>query len=357
MAKKSEKIPVKPEVLRTLRENGGYEIDELAKKLNTTIEKIKKVECGKDYFTIKQIKKLSEIYKVPLAAFFSEEIPHLPSLPDYRVNREKKIPPTVNMAIRRAIYLSETMYDISGKQTIIPKLPQNISPKELAEKLREFLVPNPPNHVDASKILNYYKMLIEEKMNIIIIEYPLKAEDVRAFVLKKPLSVIVLNESDESPVKIFSLFHELGHIIRGREGLCSITMEEDMDEERYCNKFAAEFLMPEEEFVEMVNRYGTEIEKLKKLQRIFGVSIQAMMIRLRNLGLISPKRYKEFKQSFKNIEKKGGGGKNWESTYKNRSGYLVIREVSKAHQRGEISFYEAMRILDVKTKYAEKLIG
>ena len=356
MTNKTKKIHVKPEVLKTLRENAGYDIDELAKKLDVKPEKISKVEQGEDDFTIKQIKKLSDIYKVPLAAFFSDEIPHLPSLPDYRVNRDKKIPPYVNMAIRRAKYLSETIKDISGKRTIIPQFPKDMTPKELANALRNFLNPNPPERVYPGKILDYYKKLLEEKMNLIVIEYPLKAEDVRAFVIKDDLSVIVLNESDEVPVKLFSLFHELGHLLRGEVGLCSITMEENMDIERYCNRFAAEFLMPEEKFINMVRKYGKSPEQLRKLQRIFGVSIHAMMIRLLNLGLISQEEYDNFKKSFKKKEEKGGP-KNWEAVYKKRAGYLVIEEVSKAHKRGDISFYEAMQILDVKTKYAEKLIG
>ena len=357
MTGKTKKIQIKPEVLKTLRENAGYEIEELAKKLDVKPKKIENVERGKDNFTIKQIKKLSKIYQVPLAAFFSDEIPHLPSLPDYRINRDKKIPPTVNMAIRRAKYLSEMIHDISGKRTEIPNFPKEMSPKALANALREFLNLEPPERVSPGKILDYYRRILEEKMNVIIIEYPLKADDVRAFVIKNEISVIVLNESDEAPVKLFSLFHELGHLLKGEMGLCSITMEENTDVERYCNRFAAEFLMPERKFAEMVRKYGKDIESLKKLQRLFGVSIHAMMIRLLNLGLISYEEYDNFKKNFKKKEKKGGGGKNWEATYKKRSGYLVIEEVTKAHKRGEISFYEAMRILDVKTKYAEKLIG
>jgi len=81
------------------------------------------------------------------------------------------------------------------------------------------------------------------------------------------------------------------------------------------------------------------------------------MIRLHNLGLISHEEYEKFKSSFEGRRRTAGGGRNWESTYRNRSGYLAIEEVSRAHKKGEISLYEAMRILDLKMKYAEKLIG
>jgi len=120
-------LNIKPEVLRTLRKNSGYEVHELAKKLNVKPEKIVRVEKGEDCFSIKQIKKLADIYRVPLAAFFSDEVPDLPSLPDYRVNRERRIPPSVNLAIRRAKYLSDMIHEISGRRTVCPELPAKLA--------------------------------------------------------------------------------------------------------------------------------------------------------------------------------------------------------------------------------------
>ena len=356
MPERSKKIHLKPEVLKTLRENAGYDIKTLAKKSGISEEKIERVERGEDDFTIKQIKKLAKIYRVPLAAFFSDKVPHLPSLPDYRVNREKNISPTVNLAIRRAKYLSDMVHEISGKRTTIPDFPKNLSPKELADRLRDYLKPEAPIRVPPSKILDYYKKLIEGRLNILVIEYPLKADDVRAFVIKDHISVIVLNESDEATVKLFSLFHELGHLLRDETGLCSITMEEDEDVERYCNRFAAEFLMPEDEFRKWIQEYGKDDNSLRKLQRVFGVSIHAMKIRMLNLGLISRKEYEEFKKKFKEFEKPTGGHKNWEKTFKNRAGNLAIEEVKKAYKRGDLSLHESREILDMKMKYIEKVL-
>ena len=318
-------------------------------------EKIERVERGEDYFTLRQIKRLSGIYRVPLAAFFSDSVPHIPSLPDYRVNREKRIPPTVNLAIRWARYLSGMVHEVSGESTTLPDVPKDLMPGELAEAVRRYLSPEPPKGAP-SRILDYYKRLVEGGFNIIVIEYPLRADDVRGFNIRGDLSVIVLNESDEAPVKLFSLFHEIGHLLRGESGICSITMEEQADIENYCNRFAAEFLLPEDAIREYAVRYGTDYEALRKIQRRFGVSMHAIMIRLLNLGLISQKKYEEFRGEFKE-EVRRAHRRNWEATYKNRAGYLALEEVSRAYRRGDISFYESMRILNLKAKYAEKLIG
>jgi transcriptional regulator with XRE-family HTH domain len=131
--RKSVKIKASPHLLKKLRENSGYTEEELANKLGVTAEKIVKVEKGEDSFTLTQVKKLADIYKVPLAAFFSKEVPDVPSLPDYRINREKKLNPEVFVAIRRAKYLSEEVRELSGKKSEIPSFPDS-SPEEVVDR-------------------------------------------------------------------------------------------------------------------------------------------------------------------------------------------------------------------------------
>jgi len=100
MKEKQNKIKLPSEVLKALRETAGYSIEEIAKKLITSREKIVSVEQGKSAFTLSQIKKLADIYKRPLAAFFSDSIPELPKLVDYRINREKRLTIQVYLATR-----------------------------------------------------------------------------------------------------------------------------------------------------------------------------------------------------------------------------------------------------------------
>ena len=357
MAKKIVKVDIVPNVVKTLRENTGYTIEEIAKALNVKVEKVINVENGKDSLTLNQVKKLASIMKVPLAAFFSSEIPHIPSLPDYRINREKRIDPSVYMAIRKAKYFANMIHEISGRETIIPHISKEKSPRELAMWFRKFLGVDTPRG-RSSQILSYYKRIIEEKMNILVIEYPMKTEDVRAFSIKDKLSIIVLNENDESSIKLFSLFHEIAHVLRKEEGICSIVPEqENRNVERFCDSFAAEFLVPYDEFVKDVEKFGTDYEAIKKMQKKYSVSVHVLMLRLLNLGYISKQAYNDFRKGFDKEKKTGGGGKNWEMVFRNRVGNIAIEEVSKAFRKGEISFYEAMRILDLKAKYAERFIG
>ena len=86
----TKKQKLHPEVLKALRESSGYSVEEVAKKLNTSIKKIISVEEGKALFTLAQIKKLADIYKRPLAAFFSSSISELPEVHIYFDTKEEK---------------------------------------------------------------------------------------------------------------------------------------------------------------------------------------------------------------------------------------------------------------------------
>lgn len=75
MSSRNVKVCVKPEVLIQIRKNSGYSVEDVARKLRVDVAKVLDVESGKDTFTLRQLIRLSEIYLVPLAAFFSDDVP------------------------------------------------------------------------------------------------------------------------------------------------------------------------------------------------------------------------------------------------------------------------------------------
>jgi len=362
MKMESPIIQIRPLVLKSLRESSGYSVDAIARKIQTTPEKIEEVETGKSAFTIIQIKKLADIYHRPLAAFFTDEPSKLPTIPDYRINREKKLTPEVYLAERRAYYLASKIAELSEKRSKIPTFPETLKADELANKFREYLGLSLIKSKESDKILARYKEIIEEKLLISIIEYPLKADDVRAFSILSDVSIIVLNEQDEPKIKLFSLFHEICHLLKKTSAICSIEIEQKnkQDIEFFCDLFAAEFLVPTDDLKIEVEKSGTSREGISKLSELYSVSKQVIMLRLLQLRYIDFDRYRLFKESFdKKLEKEKEGfrRKSWKKVFFNRIGNLAVQEVSNAYKKGDITFSESMKILNLKTKYAEKFIG
>lgn len=86
----------------------------------------------------------------------------------------------------------------------------------------------------------------------------------------------------------FNLAHELGHLVIKPSG--------KLDEEKAAYRFAAAFLCPA---VALRREIGTsrafiQTGELQLLKRRFGVSIQALLYRMRDLGIISEAHYKQW---------------------------------------------------------------
>mgnify|MGYP004675879903 CR=1 FL=1 len=116
--------------------------------------------------------------------------------------------------------------------------------------------------------------------------------------------VIVLNRNFIPERKRLSLFHEIGHKV--------MKFAEGVDEERLCNIFANEVLLPTEVFIEKIGKIRKNISliELKDIQCQFGISVEAMMVKARQANIISQNRYtsfykrKNFSKQFKeNVEK------------------------------------------------------
>ncbi|MFC3230361.1 helix-turn-helix domain-containing protein [Marinibaculum pumilum] len=96
---------------------------------------------------------------------------------------------------------------------------------------------------------------------------------------KAPLPVIAVNKTAWSERKRFTLAHELGHMV--------LAVAHGLDEERACNRFAGALLMPAEALWAEVGKHRTSISlgELARLKELFGVSLQAIAYRCKDLGI------------------------------------------------------------------------
>ncbi len=108
--------------------------------------------------------------------------------------------------------------------------------------------------------------------------------------LKKEQGIIGVNQGQHPVRRRFTIAHELGHFLLGhgietaQEEIVDETFGEDFPQEREANMFASFLLMPGEWVKKEVKAEG-KID-LDKLSAKFGVSKQAMTIRLLALKLI-----------------------------------------------------------------------
>jgi Zn-dependent peptidase ImmA (M78 family)/transcriptional regulator with XRE-family HTH domain len=100
---------------------------------------------------------------------------------------------------------------------------------------------------------------------------------------------IVVNASKEVTVErmIFTVAHELGHLLLHPKAYDPAKSDESKPEEKQANRFAAHFLMPQRAFEKkMSESYGLGfLEKVLHIKRFFGVSYQAVLYRLAEMEI------------------------------------------------------------------------
>ena len=87
--------------------------------------------------------------------------------------------------------------------------------------------------------------------------------------------------------------HELGHILLHpwSEDLEAITKDEFKARERQANMFASAFLLPRDSFGKDIASYPTDLKYYQFLKNKWKVSIQAMIYRTHQLGIMSDNQY------------------------------------------------------------------
>ena len=93
--------------------------------------------------------------------------------------------------------------------------------------------------------------------------------------------VIVIKKSTWSERKRFNLAHELGHMV--------IDPAQGLDEEKAAHRFAGAFLIPADVLRSEVGakRSSISLGELVALKQRFGVSIQAIAYRCKDLGILN----------------------------------------------------------------------
>lgn len=112
--------------------------------------------------------------------------------------------------------------------------------------------------------------------------------------------IIVTNTRFTSERRRFTELHELGHaVLRFADGVA------EKEQEKLCNIFANEMLIPTDSFIAMIGRkrHDIAIVELRNIQSLYGISIDALMYKAKYLGVISEERYRTFCKK-KNFDKR-----------------------------------------------------
>src|SRR5690606_39215982 len=137
---------------------------------------------------------------------------------------------------------------------------------------------------------NIIQLLEDNEIKVIEIDEPQNNFDGLATIINEKYPVIVVNRNFSVERKRFTLLHELGHL------LLDLPKCDTKFEEQICNRFASEFLLPKsmvlKEFGE--GRETISFKELIEVQRKYGISIRAIIYKLKDCNILSENRVTEF---------------------------------------------------------------
>ncbi len=359
---------VKQDVLIWARESIGLTQEEAAKKLDMSLVELRMLEEGPESPTIGQLRKMVNIYKRPLAALLLPEPPrNTNDIKDFRLlpgKANRSYSSTLTLAFRRAYMQREVAQELAEMAEEMPApLDLSISiddnPEVVGEEIRAWL--GEPVRKDD---LNQWITLVEVKAILVIQIKGVAVDEMRGCSISdQPFPVIMLNGKDSSRGKIFTLMHELTHIILRSGGLCNLEQQRpnatigSVRIERFCNRVAASILMPrtsvlrDPQVAQSVPETRWSDEDLKRLADKYGVSREAMLLRLIELDRATWDYYYSKRIHVRlvdNDEQDKSGHPGYYRTHLRDYGRLYVSAVLDAYHRRDITGSELSDYLNIK---------
>ena len=193
----------------------------------------------------------------------------------------------------------------------------------------------------------------------------LSVAEFRGFALSDHYApLIFVNGADAKSAQMFTLAHELAHIWLGEGGLSGFEnlLPGGTDVEDWCNRAAAEFLVPSRELRKRWIQAKRDPHPFEALGRSFKVSPVVAARRAMDLKLVERRAFFEFHERYVNREHRGGTTPSGGDFYNNqnaRVGKLFATHVMGAAMGGEIGFREAYELTGLRggtfQDYAGKL--
>lgn len=373
------RVAIKPEMLRWARQRARADEHELAIRF----PKLADWERGKVLPTLKQLERYARATTTPVGYLFLAEPPEerIP-IPDFRVMDNWQVPrPSPNLL--ETIYVCQqrqAWYQDYAKSHALPKLrfigsaTVDSSIEETAERIRQKLQFDLKSRRDCATWEEALREFIAQTDNAGIMvmcsgvvqnnnHRRLDPEEFRGFAMTDPVAPLVfINGADSKSAQMFTLAHELVHLWLAQSALSNadIASVRGRNVERWCNRVAAELLVPLETMRAEVDADEPLERTMSRLSRRFKVSTLVVMRRLFDMRVLSREAFSQAYRleltRLKAIQKRSGGG-NFYLSQAARVSKRFARALVESTLEGQTLYRDAMRMLGVSKVETFKELG
>ena len=360
------RVAIKPELFRWARIRADMQPDSLAQRF----PKYREWESGDVQPTLKQLEAFAKKTHAPIGYFFLSEPPNEPfPIPDFRTIGSSPIG-RPNPDLLDTIYLCQQRQEwyrdfsrIEGEEPLpfvgSARLAEDV--EVAAARIRNALEFDLKERATLGNWADALRRFISlaDALGVLVMvngvvgnntHRKLDPHEFRGFALVDDLAPLVfINGADTKAAQMFTLAHELAHIWLGQTALSDShpTSVPSHETESWCNRVAAELLVPlgvlREEY-----RRGEEISAaLARLARQFKVSTLVILRRIYDIGGLSRDQlnqaYADELKRLQNIPRGSGG--NFYATQGVRVGDRFARAVVTSTLEGQTLYRDAFRLL------------
>ena len=371
---------ITPSLLAWARDRRGVEISDLAARLNVKPEAVAAWEAGERRPTFRQAQNLAQALYLPFGYLYLQEPPfeELP-LADYRtIPGQAPLKPSpdlldlLNEALGKQRWFREYR-ETEGVEELpfVGRFSTADSEQTVAADIRDVI------DVDGARdrAPNWEGFMREltrnaERSGIMVMRSgvvgnnthrPLNMEEFRGFSISDDIAPLVfINGRDFKGAQIFTLAHEMAHIWAGVGGVSNpdygLRYETpDSSIEQFCNRVAAETLVPGEDFRSRWEPDSPNLEgDLRSLSRHYRVSPMVILRQAKDLDFLSVSTYREsydkLVEQSAPVVPSGEAGGNFHYTLMARNGTAFTEAVIASTAQGTLFSSEAAHMLGVKVK-------
>lgn len=371
---------INPEMRIWAREESGTSIDDAIERFGA--DKINAWENGDDYPTYAQLKDMCNYYRKPVAIFFFPEPPVLKNISASC----RTLPMYMDLIFSRNItklldegrVMQINLYELNeNKNPLIHKINDEtfdcFDIKAVAKKMRRILNVSLDEQKRFKKNEDAFEIWRESfyQIGIYVFKTAFKNDDVSGFCLyDDEFPIIYINNSFSISRQIFTLFHELYHLLYKTSGIdlfkdpqnASYHSKSDEIIERYCNRFAGEFLVPDDDFdLNIKGKFFSEF-LVERLASTYCVSREVILRKFLDIDYIDQEEYSSMREEylkdyFRFIEKKSDkdGGGNHYNTQMAYLGEKYLRLSFGNYFNKRISLTQLSRYVNMKVPSLKKI--
>ncbi len=315
MSLAGHKMSINPDVFNWAWVRAGNAESSEIQSIRNKIEKANSPR-GRIVVTRKQARNAAKKLNIPLAYFYLDKPPldiELP-IPDFRKPQDAVDLSFYGEALISDIDLLQDWYRNTlieqgmDKLSLIGSISLDSNVIETAKYIyKQFNFATIGKLSSSDELLKKYVGLIEEKnINVLISGHyknfnrkPIEVREYRGFAMVDEYApIIFINNNDTKEAQIFTLIHELIHILLGESGISDNSIDTQNKVEIFCNHLAAETLAPAKEIGADFRKYNiVDEEVFLTLAKKYSVSALVIARRALDLKFIDVSSYQDAKKT------------------------------------------------------------